>query len=146
MAGNSRRRGAVRKEGTKKGPTVGSGGFLIQSHQYVEEQGQNPNDLALYGQDSNGTVWSICNMNMILHATDDDRLAIEVGQNATEVAVQFVTQRFVAEERPPVFGGQDRVHENFCEGLRHIGMMRETWRGFNPIAHPIAHVDLSRRD
>jgi type I restriction enzyme M protein len=27
-------------------PTVGSGGFLIQSHQYVEEQGENPNDLA----------------------------------------------------------------------------------------------------
>jgi type I restriction enzyme M protein len=43
-------------------PTVGSGGFLIQSHQYVEEQGENPNDLALYGQDSNGTVWSICIM------------------------------------------------------------------------------------
>jgi type I restriction enzyme M protein len=48
-------------------PTVGAGGFLIQSHQYVEEQGQDPNNLALYGQDSNGTVWSICIMNMILH-------------------------------------------------------------------------------
>ncbi|MYA37201.1 MAG: type I restriction-modification system subunit M [Gammaproteobacteria bacterium] len=48
-------------------PAVGSGGFLIQSHQYVEEQGQNADDLALYGQDSNGTVWSICRMNMILH-------------------------------------------------------------------------------
>ena len=48
-------------------PAVGSGGFLIQAHQYVEEQGQNAADLALYGQDSNGTVWSICIMNMILH-------------------------------------------------------------------------------
>ena len=48
-------------------PTVGSGGFLIQAHQYVEEQGQNADDLALYGQDSNGTVWSICIMNMILY-------------------------------------------------------------------------------
>lgn len=48
-------------------PTVGSGGFLIQSFQYVEEQGQNPDNLNLFGQDSNGTVWSICNMNMILH-------------------------------------------------------------------------------
>ena len=48
-------------------PAVGSGGFLIQSHQYVEEQGQNADDLALCGQDSNGTTWSICNMNMILH-------------------------------------------------------------------------------
>ncbi len=48
-------------------PTVGSGGFLIQSHQYVEEQGEDPNDLSLHGQDSNGTVWAICIMNMILH-------------------------------------------------------------------------------
>ncbi|MFK7693317.1 type I restriction-modification system subunit M [Paenibacillus sp. HJGM_3] len=58
-------------------PTVGSGGFLIQSHQYVEEQGQDPNDLALFGQDSNGTVWSICNMNMILH--NINRFTIENG-------------------------------------------------------------------
>ena len=48
-------------------PAAGSGGFLIQAHQYVEEQGENANNLALYGQDSNGTTWSICNMNMILH-------------------------------------------------------------------------------
>jgi type I restriction enzyme M protein len=58
-------------------PTVGSGGFLIQAHQYVEEQGQDPNDLALYGQDSNGTVWSICNMNLILH--NITRFTIENG-------------------------------------------------------------------
>ena len=58
-------------------PTCGSGGFLIQSRQYVEEQGQNPNDLALFGQDSNGTVWSICNMNMILH--NITRFTIENG-------------------------------------------------------------------
>ena len=58
-------------------PTMGSGGFLIQSHQYVEEQGQNPNNLALFGQDSNGTVWSICVMNMILH--NITRFTIENG-------------------------------------------------------------------
>ena len=48
-------------------PTIGFGGFLIQSHQYVEEQGEDPNNLALYGQESAGTVWAICRMNMILH-------------------------------------------------------------------------------
>lgn len=58
-------------------PTASSGGSLIQAHQYVEEQGQDPNDLALYGQDSNGTVWSICNMNMILH--NITRFTIENG-------------------------------------------------------------------
>ena len=71
-------------------PSVGSGGFLIQAHQYVEEQGQNADDLALYGQDSNGTVWSICIMNMILHNitrstiengdTLEDPLILENGQ------------------------------------------------------------------
>jgi type I restriction enzyme M protein len=58
-------------------PTAGSGGFLIQSHQYVDEQGQDANNLALYGQDSNGTVWSICIMNMILH--NITRFTIENG-------------------------------------------------------------------
>ena len=58
-------------------PTAGSGGFLIQAHDYVDEQGQDANDLALYGQDSNGTVWSICNMNMILH--NINRFTIENG-------------------------------------------------------------------
>ena len=48
-------------------PTAGSGGMLIQSAQYVEEQGQHARNLTLAGQDNNGTVWSICKMNMILH-------------------------------------------------------------------------------
>ena len=48
-------------------PTVGSGGMLIQSVQYAEEQGQNPNAVELFGQESSGTVWAICKMNMILH-------------------------------------------------------------------------------
>jgi len=52
-------------------PTVGSGGFLIESGQYVEEQGQNPRNLALYGQELNGVTWSICKMNMILHGIPD---------------------------------------------------------------------------
>ena len=48
-------------------PTCGSGGMLIQSKQYVEEQGQNSRNLSLYGQDNNGGTWAICKMNMILH-------------------------------------------------------------------------------
>ncbi|MBU0763738.1 MAG: type I restriction-modification system subunit M [Bacteroidetes bacterium] len=48
-------------------PTVGSGGMLIQSLQYVEEQGENARNLMLYGQESNPTTWIICRMNIILH-------------------------------------------------------------------------------
>ena len=48
-------------------PCVGSGGMLIHSKQYVEEHGGNSFNLSLYGQDNNGSVWSMCKMNMILH-------------------------------------------------------------------------------
>jgi len=48
-------------------PTVGSGGMLIQSKQYVEEMGGDSRDLGLYGQEDNGGTWAICKMNMILH-------------------------------------------------------------------------------
>lgn len=48
-------------------PTVGSGGMLIQAHQYIEEQGQNADDLELFGQENDPTVVAICKMNIILH-------------------------------------------------------------------------------
>ncbi len=48
-------------------PTVGSGGMLIQSQQYVAEVGGNSRNLSLFGQEDNGGTWSICKMNMILH-------------------------------------------------------------------------------
>lgn len=52
-------------------PTVGSGGMLIHSKQYVEEQGGDGRKLALFGQDDAATVWSICKMNMIMHDIKD---------------------------------------------------------------------------
>ncbi|MBE8540163.1 type I restriction-modification system subunit M [Geoglobus acetivorans] len=58
-------------------PTCGSGGFLIEARQYVEEQGQNPKNLALYGQELNGVTWSICKMNMILHDIPDAHIENE---------------------------------------------------------------------
>jgi type I restriction enzyme M protein len=48
-------------------PCVGSGGMLIHSKEYVEETGGDARNLALYGQDSNGGVWAICKMNLLMH-------------------------------------------------------------------------------
>jgi len=48
-------------------PCCGSGGMLILSKEYVEEQGGNPRRLGLYGQEAAGSVWSIAKMNMLLH-------------------------------------------------------------------------------
>jgi type I restriction enzyme M protein len=48
-------------------PTCGSGGMLIQTRDHVRECGGDPRDLSLFGQESIGTTWSICKMNMLLH-------------------------------------------------------------------------------
>ena len=48
-------------------PTVGSGGMLIQSRDYLHECGHDSRNLALFGQEKIGTTWSICKMNMLLH-------------------------------------------------------------------------------
>ena len=52
-------------------PTVGYGGMLIHSKQYVEENGGTLGNLSLFGQDEATSVWSICKMNMIMHDIKD---------------------------------------------------------------------------
>lgn len=52
-------------------PCCGSGGMLIFSRRYVEENGGDGNNLFLYGQDSNGSAWVVCKMNMILHGINE---------------------------------------------------------------------------
>src|SRR5690606_13573523 len=63
-------------------PTVGSGGMLIQSQQYVEEQGQNSRNIQLHGQELDPTVVAICKMNIILHNITNYN--IEYGDTLTE--------------------------------------------------------------
>jgi type I restriction enzyme M protein len=48
-------------------PTVGSGGMLIQMRDYLLENGGSASEISLNGQESIGTTWSICKMNMLLH-------------------------------------------------------------------------------
>ncbi|QGU00344.1 Type I restriction-modification system, DNA-methyltransferase subunit M [Candidatus Syntrophocurvum alkaliphilum] len=56
-------------------PTVGSGGFLIESIRYIKEQGGNFKNTSLFGQEINLSTWAICKMNMLFHnATGADIL------------------------------------------------------------------------
>ncbi|MGF1752263.1 type I restriction-modification system subunit M [Vibrio makurazakiensis] len=48
-------------------PCCGSGGMLIASKEYIDEQGGDGYLLDCYGQEAAGTVWSIAKMNMLLH-------------------------------------------------------------------------------
>lgn len=48
-------------------PTVGSGGMLINTRNYLVQHGENPANLSLFGQEMNLNTWAICKMNMFLH-------------------------------------------------------------------------------
>ncbi|MDA3917629.1 MAG: type I restriction-modification system subunit M [Deltaproteobacteria bacterium] len=50
-------------------PTCGSGGLLIQAAREVGTR-----DFALFGQESNGSTWALCRMNMFLHSFDSARV------------------------------------------------------------------------
>jgi len=50
-------------------PACGAGGLLIQAAREVGSR-----DFALFGQESNGSTWALCRMNMFLHSTDSARI------------------------------------------------------------------------
>jgi type I restriction enzyme M protein len=50
-------------------PACGSGGLLIQAAREVGDR-----DFALFGQESNGSTWALCRMNMFLHSFDSARI------------------------------------------------------------------------
>ena len=62
-------------------PCCGSGGMLIAAKEYIDEHGEDGRKASLFGQEYNGTVWSIAKMNMLLHGIstadlqNDDTLA-----------------------------------------------------------------------
>jgi len=55
-------------------PTVGSGGMLIESKNYVESRYGSAKNLSLYGQEKSGTVWSLSKMNMLFHSIYDSKI------------------------------------------------------------------------
>ena len=58
-------------------PCCGSGGMLIAAKEYIDEHGDDGRRASLFGQEYNGTVWSIAKMNMLLHGISDTDLRNE---------------------------------------------------------------------
>ena len=52
-------------------PCSGSGGMLILSKEFIEENGGDGQNLHLAGQEKDGSVWAISKMNMLLHGIAD---------------------------------------------------------------------------
>jgi type I restriction enzyme M protein len=55
-------------------PTVGSGGMLIESYNYVESKYGSAKKLTLYGQEKESTPWLLCKLNMFFHNIFDTQI------------------------------------------------------------------------
>lgn len=56
-------------------PACGSGSLLIRVAKEVrEDDGKSSRNFSLFGQESNGSTWALCRMNMFLHEQDAARI------------------------------------------------------------------------
>jgi type I restriction enzyme M protein len=56
-------------------PTCGSGSLLIRVAKEVHDDSGKPSkNFSLFGQESNGSTWALCRMNMFLHEQDGARI------------------------------------------------------------------------
>jgi type I restriction enzyme M protein len=53
-------------------PCCGSGGMFVQSESFVKAHGGRIGDIAIYGQESNGTTWRLCKMNLAIRGIEAD--------------------------------------------------------------------------
>jgi len=59
-------------EGTVYDPCCGSGGMFVQSRQFVEAHGGNPEKVSVYGQELNTATWRLCKMNLTIRGITCD--------------------------------------------------------------------------
>ncbi len=53
-------------------PAMGSGGFFVQSEEFLEAHGGKVGAISVYGQESNPTTWRLAAMNMAIRGIDFD--------------------------------------------------------------------------
>lgn len=60
-------------------PCCGSGGMFVQTEKFIYEHDGDPNDVAIYGQESNEETWRMANMNLAIHGIDNTGLGARWG-------------------------------------------------------------------
>ena len=112
-------------------PTVGSGGMLVTTRNYIKDNGENASNLSLYGQEMNLDTWAICKMNMFLHGVfDADIKNGDTLQNP---------QHILGDELQ-VF---DRVIANPPFGVRHFVKENDPFGRFPNMGLPIISAEFA---
>lgn len=103
-------------------PACGSGSLLIKVGREV-----GSNNFALFGQESNGSTWSLCRMNMFLHSMDSARIEWCDTINNPKLIEEDELMRFNIVVANPPFSLDKWGHENAGHDPYH-----RFWRGIPP--------------
>ena len=55
-------------------PACGSGGMFVQAEKFLERHGEDPQSIAVYGQELNEHTWRMAKMNLAIHGIDSKGL------------------------------------------------------------------------
>lgn len=101
-------------------PTAGSGSLLIA---VADEVGDR--DFALYGQESNGSTWALCRMNMFLHGKDSAQIEWGDTLNNPKLIEDDKLKKFdIVVANPPLsldkWGAEDAASDKFNRFFRGV--------------------------
>ncbi|MGH9768929.1 MAG: type I restriction-modification system subunit M [Blastocatellia bacterium] len=101
-------------------PACGSGSLLIR---VAEEVGDN--DFSLFGQESNGSAWALCRMNMFLHGKDGARIEWGDTLNNPKLLEGDALKKFdIIVANPPFsldkWGADNAARDFFCRFHRGV--------------------------
>jgi len=85
------------KNGTILDPACGSGGFFVSALEKLEREGIDPNELSIYGQDSDPMAYRLSKMNLIIRGAEGD---IRVGDSYHDDKFPGMTFDYVVANPP----------------------------------------------
>lgn len=119
-------------------PACGSGGMFVQSEKFIEAHRGKSEDISIFGQESNGTTWKLCKMNLAIR-----RIEVDLGQ---EPADSFTKDQHKGKKMDyimanPPFNVKDYWHESLSGDVRwKYGTPPEGNANYAWLQHMIHHL------
>ena len=96
-------------------PACGSGGMFVQSEKFVLNHQGKLGDISIFGQESNGTTWKLCKMNLAIRGIE-----VDLGQEPADTFTknQHSTKKMDYIMANPPFNIKDYWHESLDGDVR----------------------------
>ncbi len=119
-------------------PACGSGGMFVQSEKFIENHSGRLGDISVFGQESNGTTWKLCKMNLAIRGIEVD-LGDEPADTFTKDQHKGKKMDYIMANPP--FNVKDYWHESLDGDVRwKYGVPPEGNANYAWLQHMINHL------